>query len=40
MKAFAMAVLATVVIGVGSHFALNSLDLSSERVFTTQNVRQ
>lgn len=39
MKAFLAACLAIVVITVGANFYLTSLDVSSERVYSTANVR-
>ncbi len=40
MKSFVVAVAAMAIIAVGAHFVLQSLDMSSERVFQSHNVRQ
>lgn len=39
MKAFLAACLAIVVITIGANYVLASLDASTERAFSTQNVR-
>ena len=40
MKAFVLACAAMAVIGVGTHFGLDSLGLSASNVYSTDNVRQ
>lgn len=39
MKSFVLAVAAMVVIGVGAHYGLASLDFSAKNVYVTDNVR-